>query len=104
MVVTDLKYIWKYEFDPKNAELVSEKNRELDIKIKKNPNMFPILYPSNMTGLCKGFRIIDAENEKQLINLIMFFFPLEKWEITPILVGKAVSRSWREQLVSRSFI
>jgi len=102
--VTNLKYIWTYEFDPKDAELVSEKNRDLDAAIEKFPSKYPKLFPANMTGLCKGFRIIEADNENQLINLVMFFFPLEKWELTPIMVGKSVSRSWREQLVSRSFL
>lgn len=102
--MTDLKYIWTYEFDPKDADLVSEKNRDLDIAIRKNPRKYPKLLPANMTGLCKGFRIIEADNENQLINLVMFFFPLEKWELIPIMGGKSVSRSWREQLVSRSFL
>jgi len=86
-----MKFIWYYEFDPADAEKVSAKNKELDTKMKKHPEKYPRLQSSYMTGRCKGLRIIDADNEEQLVHLVMQFYPEEKWELVPILKGSTVS-------------
>ena len=49
-----------------------------------------------MTGLCKGFRIIEADSDEQLIRLAMHFHPHETWEFTPIFEGQKVSEIWRK--------
>ena len=36
------------------------RNKKLDQEMKKQPKLYPTLHPSYMTGLCKGFRIIEA--------------------------------------------
>lgn len=87
-----MKFIWFYEFDPEDAEKVSEKNKELDEKMRKYPEKYPRLHHSYMTGRCKGFRIVEAENEEQIIHLVMHFYPEEKWELMPILGGATVSK------------
>ena len=96
-----MKYLWTYEFDQENAEEISGRNRELDRAIKKYPDRYPKLHTAYMTGLCSGFRIVEAENEEQLTQLVMFFYPLERWDIKPIFNGKSVSQVWRKKLVSR---
>jgi hypothetical protein len=96
-----MKYLWTYDFDQENAEEITFKNQELDRAIEKHPDRYPKLQAAYMTGLCSGFRIIEAENEKQLTQLVMFFYPLERWEIKPIFEGKSVSQIWRTNLVSR---
>lgn len=87
-----MKFIWFYEFNPEDAEKVNAKNKELDTKMKEHPEKYPKLFPSYMTGHCKGFRIIEAANEEQLIHLVMHFFPEEKWKLVPIFGGSTVSR------------
>lgn len=96
-----MKYLWTFEFDLENAEEISRRNRELDKTIEKYPDRYPILHTAYMTGLCSGIRIIEAENEEQLTQLVMFFYPLERWQIKPIFEGKKVSHVWRKKLVSR---
>jgi len=96
-----MKYLYTYEFDLENADEISERNRELDRAIEKFPERYPKLHTVYMTGLCSGFRIIEAENEEQLTQLVMFFYPLERWQIKPIFEGKKVSQVWRKKLVSR---
>lgn len=92
-----MKFLWKYEFSPEDAEKVRAKNMELDLRIEKFPKKYPRFQPSHMTGHCKGFRIIEVDNEEQLINLVMHFFPEEKWELEPIFEGVKVSKLYREK-------
>lgn len=87
-----MKFVWYYEFDPEDAGKVSEKNKELDAKIEKYPEKYPRLYPSYMTGRCRGFRVVEADNEEQLIHLIMHFYPEERWKLVPIFGGATVSK------------
>jgi hypothetical protein len=96
-----MKYLYTYEFDLENADEISGRNRELDKAIEQFPHRYPKLHPAALTGLCSGFRIIEAENEEQLTQLVMFFYPLERWQIKPIFEGKKVSQVWRKKLVSR---
>lgn len=91
-----MKFVWSYEFDPDDAEKVSAKNRELDAEIERSPEKYPRLFPSYMTGLCKGFRIIEADDEEQLIRLAMHYFPEEEWEFTPIFEGAKVSEVYQK--------
>ena len=91
-----MKFIWTFEFDPERSEEVSKKNREVDELLKKDPDKFPKLHPSYMLGLGRGFRIIEAEDEEQVIRLVMHFYPLENWSLEPIFEGSTVSKIWRE--------
>jgi len=92
-----MKFLWKFEFKPEDSEKVRAKNMELDLKLEKYPNKYPRFQPSHMVGHCKGFRIIEVDNEDQLINLVMHFYPEEKWELEPIFEGAKVSRLYREK-------
>jgi len=42
-----------------------------------------------MIGLGQGFRIIEAENEDQIMRLVMHFYPLENWDMEPIFEARA---------------
>lgn len=75
---------------------MSAKNRELDSEIEKSPEKYPKMSTSYMTGLCEGFRIVEAGDEEQLIRLAMHFFPEDRWEFTPIFGGAKVSEVYRK--------
>ncbi len=95
-----MRYLWTFDFDQENAEEITFRNQELERAMEKYPDRYPKLHTAFMTGLCSGFRIIEAENEYQLTQLVMFFYPLERWEIKPIFEGKSVSQVWRRKLFS----
>ena len=92
-----MKFIWKFEFSPEDTDKVRAKNMELDLRLEKYPDKYPRFQRSHMTGRCKGFRIIEVDHEDQLINLVMHFFPEEKWELEPIFEGAQVSKLYREK-------
>ena len=89
-----MRFVWFFEFSPEYAKDISARNKELDKEIEKKPKLYPKLHPSYMTGLCKGFRIIEADSDEQLIRLAMHFHPYENWEFTPIFEGARVSEIW----------
>ena len=91
-----MKYMWTFEFNPEDSEEISKKNRELDKLMEGDPSKYPKLHPSYMIGLGRGFRIIEAENEDQIMRLVMHFYPLENWDMEPIFEGQRVSKIWRE--------
>jgi hypothetical protein len=37
------------------------------------------------TGRCKEFRVIEAENEQQLANMITFWWPTEDWWLEVVI-------------------
>ncbi|UCD43924.1 MAG: hypothetical protein JSV27_07165 [Candidatus Bathyarchaeota archaeon] len=91
-----MKFVWFFEFNPEDAEKVSERNRALDMDIEKDPELFPKLHPSHMMGLCKGFRIVEADSEELLIRLAIHLYPYENWEFQPIFEFAKVSQTWRK--------
>lgn len=88
----DLRFLWFFEFDPGDSDKVREKVRSLDVKMKEHPGEYPKLSPSYMTGRFEGYREVEAENEEQLIRLVMHFHPEEKWKLMPIFRGSTVSK------------
>jgi hypothetical protein len=91
-----MRFVWFFEFSPEYAEDISARNKQLDQEMEKNPEHYPRLHPSYMTGLCKGFRMIEADSDEQLIRLAMHFHPHENWEFTPVFEGAKVSEIWRK--------
>jgi len=79
-----------------------DKEQELAQKMQKeiaeNPKLFPkMLTPTCFTGRCKGFRIIEAENEEQLMNLILFWWPTEDWKLEPFLeANENFQKAWQK--------
>ena len=90
-----MKFLWFFEFDLEDSEKVRERNDELKVKMKEDPDGYPALIPSYMTGLGEGFRVVEAESEDQLIRLIMHFHPLERWRLEPVFEGSRVSKVWK---------
>jgi hypothetical protein len=41
------------------------------------------------TGRCKGFRVIEADSEEQLANLIALWWPTEDWKLEVILESQS---------------
>ena len=76
-----MKFIWNWELRPEDIDKVLEKSEKLASEIKKFPEKYPKLSPSYFTGRCKGFRLIEADNEEQLMNLLMYFYPEETWNL-----------------------
>ncbi|MFH0849328.1 MAG: hypothetical protein V1924_00135 [Candidatus Bathyarchaeota archaeon] len=44
---------------------------------------------SCFTGRCKGFRVIEADSEEQLANLIALWWPTEDWKLEVILESQS---------------
>jgi len=96
-----MKFVWLWEWDPKEAEKEGELSEKFEKALKEHPEAFPKLGESCHTGRGKGFRIIEAENEEQLMNLVAFWWPTENWKLIPYfhgsdLLGKAWQR-WHGQ-------
>jgi hypothetical protein len=91
-----MRFVWFFEFSPEYAKDISARNKQLDQEMEKNHKLYPRLHPSYMTGLCKGFRMIEADSDEQLIRLAMHFHPHENWEFTPVFEGAKVSEIWRK--------
>ena len=91
-----MQYMWTFEFNPEDSEWISKKNKKLDELMERSPEKYPKLHPSYMIGLGQGFRVIEAENEDQIMRLVMHFYPLENWNLEPIFEGSKVSKIWRE--------
>ena len=89
-----MRFLWFFEFDLDDSDEVRRRNDELKVKMGADPDGYPTLLPSYMTGLGEGFRVVDAENEDQLIRLIMHFHPLERWRLEPVFEGSRVSKIW----------
>lgn len=71
-----------------------EKEQELSAKfdkaMKENPKQFPkMLTNTCFIGRCKGFRIIEADSEEQLANLITLWWPTEDWKLEVILESQS---------------
>jgi hypothetical protein len=89
-----VRFLWFFEFDLDDSDEIRRRNKELKGMMAKDPDGYPALLPSYMTGLGEGFRVVDAENEDQLIRLIMHFHPLERWRLEPVFEGAQVSKIW----------
>jgi hypothetical protein len=88
-----MRFVWFFEFSPEYAQEISARNKKLDQDMEKQPKLYPRLHPSYMLGLCKGFRIIEADSDERFIRLAMQFHPQESWEFTPILRARRSQRS-----------
>jgi hypothetical protein len=96
-----IKFVWHWEWNPDELELEVEMDEKFLKALKKYPDEFPKLGKSCMTERGKGFRIIEAENEEQLINLVAFWWPTENWKLVPYFhtpdIDAAIVR-WKEEV------
>lgn len=84
---------------------LNETEKELELSerfqkaLKNHPEAFPKLGEPILTGGGKGFRIIGAENEEQLLNIVAFWWPTENRKLVPYFNGYdffKVYRKWHE--------
>ena len=55
-------------------------------ELDKNPDKFPrMLTKTCFTGRCKGFRLIEADTDEQLKNLVAIWWPTENWRLEAYL-------------------
>lgn len=81
-----MKYIWHWEWKQEDFNKENELGDKFREALTKNPEDFPkMLTGTCFTGRCKGFRIIEAENEAQLIHLAALWWPTENWRFEVFL-------------------
>ena len=74
-----MKYLWSWEWKMDNFDKEQELSAKFSKAMKENPKQFPkMLTNTCFTGRCKGFRVIEADSEEQLANLIALWWPTEK--------------------------
>jgi len=93
-----VKYIWYWEFNWEELDKVNEVEEKVHKDMKENPDQYPkMLTNTCFTGRAKGFRLIEAENEEQLMNLVLAFSPTEKWKLEPYLeFGETMAKLWEK--------
>ena len=90
-----MKFIIFWQYSREDDDKVIAKNRSLAEERKKFPEKFPkVVYPAHMMGIGdKSFSVYEADDERQLQNLIMHYFPEVKIEIVPIFPVSAFPES-----------
>ena len=90
-----VKYIWHWEFNWEELDKGDEVAEKVYKAMRENPDQFPkMLTNTCFTGRAKGFRLIEAENEEQLMNLVLAFSPTENWKLEPYLeFGDTMARA-----------
>ena len=90
-----MKYIWHWEWKPEDREKERELGEKFQKAMKENPDQFPkMLTNTCFTGRCKGFRLIEADNEEQLMNLVALWWPTENWRLEAYLeAGETFSKA-----------
>jgi hypothetical protein len=85
-----MKYLWSWEWKLEDREKEEKIAARFNDAVKENPRQFPkMLTNTCFTGRCKGFRIIEADTEEQLANLIAMWWPTEDWKLEVILEGQS---------------
>ncbi len=81
-----MKFITYWQFRRENDDKVIAKNRSFAEERKRFPDKFPkVVYPAHMMGIGdKSFSVYETDDERQLQNLIMHYFPEVNIEIVPI--------------------
>jgi hypothetical protein len=82
-----MKVIGYWSYDLKDTDAVTEKTLKSEEIRKKEPKKFPktIFNPHFLLGGPNGFTIFEAENEDQLSELVMHYYPVLTWEFVPIV-------------------
>jgi hypothetical protein len=85
-----MKYLWSWEWKMEDFDKEQELSAKFDKAMKENPKQFPkMLTNTCFTGRCKGFRVIEADSEEQLANLIALWWPTEDWKLEVILESQS---------------
>jgi hypothetical protein len=81
-----MKYIWHWEWSMEDFEKEQELSDKFDKALQEDPKQFPKMLTGTLfTGRCKGFRVIEAENDQQLANLVTFWWPTEDWWLEGVI-------------------
>jgi hypothetical protein len=73
-----------WEFCPEDVDKVIAKQNDIQKKRGEEPERFgKYLFPSQHTGRCKGFSIVDVTQE-QMNNTQVFYFPEMSLKFVPI--------------------
>jgi len=93
-----MKYLWHWEWKMEDWDEEQMLSQKMEKAIKENPGQFPkMLTPTCFTGKCKGFRIIEADNDEQLANLVLLWWPTEDWWLEPFLeANEKFTKAWQK--------
>ena len=94
-----VKYIWHWEWGMEDFDKEMELSAKWDKTIKEDPKQFPKMLTNTLfTERCKGFRVIEAENEQQLANMVIFWWPTENWwlEVALESQGEALQKAMKK--------
>ena len=93
-----MKFLWHWEWKMEDFEKEQEMGEKFLKAMEENPDQFPkMLTGTCFTGKCKGFRLIEAENEEQLMNLVTFWWSTEDWRLEPYLEsGEALGKAFQK--------
>tara|TARA_B100000315_G_C14013183_1_gene335449 strand:+ start:144 stop:446 length:303 start_codon:yes stop_codon:yes gene_type:complete len=99
-----MKFIWKWKWNFEDREKETELYEKIAKGMEENPDDWPkMLTPTCFTGRGKGFRLIEADNEEQLMRLVTAWAPTESYSLEPYLeagekwskiIGEVSSRYW----------
>jgi len=92
-----MKFLWTWSWKWEDYKKENELSDKFDKAMKENPKQFPkMLTKTCFTGRGSGFRIIEAENEDQLANLVTLWWSTEEWKLEVILEsqGEAMQKAW----------
>jgi hypothetical protein len=94
-----MKYVWHWEWSMEDFDREQELSDKFAKALQEDPSKFPKMLTNTLyTCRGKGFRLIDADNEEQLANLVAFWWPTEDWWLEAVIDGqggamqKAVTR------------
>ena len=95
-----VKYIWHWEWKMDDMEQENLIGARFQEELEKTPEKFPkMLTKTCFTGRCKGFRLIEADTEEQLKNLVAIWWPTENWKLEPFLDNDEVMQKAFQEYV-----
>ncbi len=75
-----VKYIWHWQWKLEDYEKEMKLSEKWEKAVKEDPRQFPRMLTNTLfTGRGEGIRVIEAENEQQLANMVVFWWPTEDW-------------------------
>ena len=91
-----MKFIWYWQWKWEDYDKEMKMSEVMSTAIAENPKQFPkMLTNTCFTERGKGFRLIEADNEEQLMNLAFLWQSAENWKFEPYLeVGEAARKIW----------
>ena len=97
-----MKYVWHWEWKWEELEKENKVGEKVQKAMEENPDQFPkMLTNTCFTGRGKGFRLIEAENEEQLMNLVFAWSPTEKWRLEPYFeAGEKMRPMWEKWVLT----